>query len=229
MQTQGKLIVIDGTDGSGKATQTRLLVERLNQEGFEVETIAFPQYGKKSCGLVEEYLEGKYGGAEEIGPYRASIFYAVDRYDASFQIHAWLAEGKIVIADRYVGSNMGHQGGKISDPEERARYYEWNHQLEHGIFSLPKPDINFVLFVPVEISIKLAEHRNATEGNKHTLKKDIHEADHHHLSSAAQAYLDLTERFDTFERIDCVDENALLPPQTIHEKIWNRLFTLLEA
>ena len=229
MQTQGKLIVIDGTDGSGKATQTKLLVARLAKEGYDVETVAFPQYGKKSCGPVEEYLEGKYGSAEEIGPYRASVFYAVDRYDASHDIKKWLLEGKIVIADRYVGSNMGHQGGKILDTEERMRYFEWNYQLEHEIFSIPEPDINFVLYVPTEISIKLAQQRNATEGNKHDLKKDIHEADEQHLSAAAQAYLDLTDRFDSFECIHCVHEEALLPPQTIHENIWKRVLPLLKA
>ena len=112
MQKQtGKFIVIDGTDGSGKATQTELLVKRLAQAGYEVVMADFPQYGQKSAGLVEHYLNGKYGTALDVGPYRASIFYAADRYDASFQIRQWLKEGKIVISNRYVTANMAHQGG----------------------------------------------------------------------------------------------------------------------
>ncbi len=115
----GKFIVIDGTDGSGKGTQTEILVNRLRNLGHDVAMADFPQYGQVSAGLVEEYLNGNYGKAEEVGPYRASIFYACDRYDASFKIRKWLEEGKIVISNRYVTANMGHQGGKISSQKRR--------------------------------------------------------------------------------------------------------------
>ncbi|MBU4493296.1 MAG: thymidylate kinase, partial [Nanoarchaeota archaeon] len=107
---KGKFIVIAGTDGSGKATQIKILVKRLKDKGYEVEIADFPQYGKKSAALVEEYLNGKFGLAEEVGPYRASIFYACDRYAASFKIKEWLDEGKIVVSNRYVSANVGHQG-----------------------------------------------------------------------------------------------------------------------
>ena len=127
----GKFIVIDGTDGSGKATQTELLAEKLRYAGFDVALADFPQYGKKSAGPVEEYLNGKYGPAHEVGPYRGSIFYALDRYDASFEIKEWLKQGKIVISNRYVTANMGHQGGKIKDLEEKRRFYEWLYELEY--------------------------------------------------------------------------------------------------
>ena len=108
---KGKFIVIDGTDGSGKATQTKLLVKKLRKEKYKVKLADFPQYNKKSAGLVEEYLSGKYGTEKNVGPYVASIFYACDRYDASFKIRKWLKEGNIVISNRYVTANMGHQGG----------------------------------------------------------------------------------------------------------------------
>ncbi|HDH07740.1 MAG TPA: thymidylate kinase, partial [Candidatus Moranbacteria bacterium] len=143
----GKFIVIDGTDGSGKATQTKLLVERLKNDGHDVEIADFPQYGKKSAGLIEKYLNGKYGSAEEVGPYRASIFYACDRYDASFKIRKAVEEGKIVISNRYVTANMGHQGGKIKDPEERKKYFNWLYNLEYETFSIPRPDLNIILHV----------------------------------------------------------------------------------
>ena len=103
-QYSGKFVVIEGLDGSGKSTQSKLLTERLKKEGREVVTIDFPQYGTKSAGLVEEYLNGKYGTAEQVGPYRASVFYACDRYDASSKIKKWLSEGKIVVSDRYIVS-----------------------------------------------------------------------------------------------------------------------------
>ncbi len=119
---KGKLIVFEGIDGSGKSTQSKLFKRYLEKQGEEVIEISFPQYGKKSAGLIEEYLKGVYGSAEEVGPYRASIFFACDRYDASFQIKEWLEKGKIVIADRYVSSNAGHQGGKINNPQERTNF-----------------------------------------------------------------------------------------------------------
>ncbi len=105
---RGKLIVIDGTDGSGKATQTNLLVEKLKQKNYDVEIADFPQYGLRSSALVEDYLNGKFGTAKEVGPYRASIFYACDRYAASFKIKKWLEQRRIVICNRYVSANQGH-------------------------------------------------------------------------------------------------------------------------
>jgi dTMP kinase len=103
---KGKFIVIDGTDGSGKATQTELLVKRLEAEGYAVVMADFPRYGERSAMLVEDYLNGKFGSAQEVGPYRGSIFFACDRYAASFQIKQWLEEGKLIISNRYVSANM---------------------------------------------------------------------------------------------------------------------------
>jgi dTMP kinase len=229
MTYSGKLIVIDGTDGSGKATQTKRLIERLQSEGLTVKTTSFPRYGQKSCGLVEHYLEGHYGSAEEVGPYRGSIFYAVDRYAASFEIQQWLQEGHIVIIDRYVGSNMGHQGGKIRDRAEREAFYKWEMELEHELFGIPVPDVNLVLYVPVEISLELARMRNITEGNKHNLKTDIHEADEQHLRDAAEAYQHMTELFDTFTLVKCTQNNKLHDRDTIHEMVWQHIKPLVTS
>lgn len=166
---KGKFIVIDGTDGSGKATQMKLLVKELRKKGYKVEVFDFPQYGKKSAGLVEEYLNGKYGSAQDVGPYRGSIFYACDRYAASFKIRKFLEEGKIVISNRYVTANMGHQGGKIKNPKERKRYFNWLYDLEYRIFEIPKPDLNIILHVDAAIAQKLVDNkgvRNYIKGNK---------------------------------------------------------------
>src|SRR3989344_1407856 len=142
---RGKFIVIDGTDGSGKATQTNLLLEELKTSGYEVEMTDFPQYGTKSAGLIEEYLNGKYG---KVGPEAASIFYAIDRFDASFKVRQWLDEGKIVISNRYVTANAGHQGGKIDDYHDRVKFFRWLDNLEYKIFAIPKPDLNVILHMP---------------------------------------------------------------------------------
>lgn len=218
----GAFIVIDGTDGSGKATQSRLLVERLKNEGFEVVTFSFPQYSTKSAGPTEEYLAGKYGTAEEVGPYRGSFFYAIDRYDASFKILAALNEGKVVVSDRYVGSNLGHQGGKIHDASERQKFFKWDDDLEHNVFGIPRPDVNIVLHVPPEISQKLAD-----SSSKKGIAHDIHESNFQHLKDAETAYLEMTKLFPNFKLIECIENSEYLKPEQIHEKIWNLITPII--
>jgi len=214
--------MLEGTDGSGKSTQTNLLVERLKQEGHEVEQISFPQYGKPSAALVEDYLNGKFGSAEQVGPYRASILYAVDRFAASEQIRTWLSEDKIVIANRYVASNMGHQGGKIKNPVERQKYFDWNYDLEYTILGIPKPDVNIILHVTPEISQQLVDKKGDREYLKGK-KRDIHEDDLNHLADAEKAYLDIAKRYPEFTLIECIENSTMLSAEIIHEKIWTKI------
>ncbi len=222
---KGLFIMLEGTDGSGKTTQTELLMDRLKAEGHAVEQISFPQYGSKSAALVEDYLNGKFGTAEEVGPYRASIFYAVDRYAAKEQIKTWLNAGIIVIANRYVASNMGHQGGKIKDAAERQTYFDWNYNLEYTIFDIPKPDVNIILHVTPEISQQLVDKKDEREYLTDGKTRDIHEDDLNHLRDAEQAYLDIAKRFEEFSLIECVEHNAMLPPDEVHTRIWNSVST----
>ena len=206
---KGRFIVIDGADGSGKATQTKLLVNRLRQTGCQVAMADFPQYGAKSAGLVEEYLNGKYGPAKKVGPYRASIFYACDRYDASFKIKQWLKQGKIVIANRYVASNMAHQGGKIKNPLERKAYFDWLRELEYEIFAIPRPDLNIILHVDAQIAQKLIDskgHRDYING----AKIDMHEADLQHLRDAEMVYLELANNYPDFKLIKCTANGRIM-------------------
>jgi len=222
---KGKLIVIDGTDGSGKATQTKLLVERLKKEGKQVEYVDFPRHGLKSAALVDEYLNGKFGTAEEVGPYRASMFYAVDRYAASFEMKKWLAEGKIIVANRYVSANMGHQAGKIKDEKERDEFLKWLENLEFEIFGIPKPDINILLYMPPEIGQRLVDkkgHRDYVGG----IKKDIHEADIKHLKDAAEAYKYVAKKYDWIV-IDCAPKNKLKNIEEIQDILWNKIKELI--
>lgn len=211
--------MLDGIDGSGKSTQTELLVSHLKKEGYPVEMISFPQYGTKSAGPIEDYLNGLYGSAEEVGPYRASIFYAVDRYAAAPKIRKWLSESKMVIANRYVASNMGHQGGKIKDPVERKKFFEWNDNLEYNIFAIPRPDLNLILHVSAEIAQQLVDKKGERKyvGG---IKRDIHEDDLAHLKNAEEAYLEIARSFPNFVLVECVEDNQILPMEVIHEKIW---------
>jgi len=219
---QGYFIAVEGTDGSGKGNQSELLVNRLRQEGHEVEVISFPRYGEPSCALVEYYLNGKLGGLQDINPYRGSIFYAIDRYVASFKIRSWILENKIVICNRYVGSNMGHQGGKMKDMEERQKYFDWNYDLEYNIFGIPKPDINIVLHVTPEISQTLVDKKVSRE-YLNGKKRDIHEDDLNHLRNAEAAYLQMAKSFPEFRLVECVENAQLMSIEAIHSKIYSLL------
>lgn len=226
--SSGRFIVIEGLDGSGKATQTKLLYSRFKKEGGKVAKIDFPQYGTKSAGLVEEYLNGKYGSSEEVGPYRASIFYACDRYDSSFKLRKWIEEGKIIISDRYISSNIGHQGGKIENKKERKKYIKWLYDLEYNIFKIPKPDITFILKTSPSFSMKFSskiiekekkKKRESYLGNK---KRDIHEADKIHLTNTLSSYIWASKEFPKdFRVIECIENGQLLSIKEVHQKIWN--------
>ncbi|MDD4412141.1 MAG: thymidylate kinase [Patescibacteria group bacterium] len=220
----GKFIVIDGTDGSGKTTQLEILAEYLRGQGHQIETVDFPQYNTKAAGLVEEYLSGKYGSAQEVGPYRASIFYAADRYDASFKIKTWLNEGKIILANRYVSSNMGHQGGKILDSAERTKFFEWLYDLEYNLFVVPKPDASLILHVEAEIAQQLALKREREDWQGKI--KDIHEADLNHLKQAEKAYLEIS-KMPGFTLIECTENGNILDRPTIAKKIWQEVEKIL--
>lgn len=217
-----KFIVLDGTDGSGKTTQFELLASRLKKSGHNIETADFPQYGQKSAGLVEEYLNGKYGPAKEVGPYRASIFYALDRYDASFKIRKWLSQGKTVISNRYLASNMGHQGGKIKDKKKRKKYFDWVYDFEYNFFKIPKPDLNIILHVDAAIAQKLVDSKGE-RGYLNGAKRDLHEADLNHLRDAEQVYLEITKSFPDFTLIQCVKDNQIMTREKISELVWQEV------
>ncbi len=225
---KGKFFVIEGMDGSGKATQTKLLTEALKNKGYDVVEIDFPQYGKPSAALLETYLRGGYGSSEDVGPYRASIFYACDRYDLSFQMKKWLQEGKVIIADRYLASNIGHQGGKIiSDKEKWDKYVDWLHELEFNIFEIPKPDYTIVLKITPDLSMKHSNKIKDEEKKQKRIaylgddkKQDIHEADRNHLENTLKSYTAISERYpELYKIIDCQSGDEFLPIETIQQRI----------
>ena len=225
---KGKFFVLEGMDGSGKATQTKLLVEVLKSKGYQVEKIDFPQYSKASAGLIENYLKGMYGSSKDVGPYRASIFYACDRYDLSFQIRQWLKEGRVVIADRYLASNIGHQGGKlITNKKAWNKYIDWLHDLEYRIFTIPKPDYTFILKISPKLS--MAHSNKITDKEKQqkrvaylgdSKKQDIHEADKKHLANTLKSYVAISKKYPReYKIIECEKRGQFLPIPEIHNKI----------
>ncbi len=223
MLKTGKLIVIDGTDGSGKKTQTELLVHRLISEGYQVEKIDFPQYGKKSAGPTEEYLSGNFGTAAEVSPYQASVLYAVDRFSASFQIRKWLEEGKIVISDRYVSANMGHQAGKIDDLVERDRFLEWLEEFEYGLLKIPRPDVQIFLYLDSEISRNLALKVEKPNMDK---TKDIHENDADHMRKASEAFRYVAEKYGWIQ-LACAEQGEMKTREAIAEELYEQVHLLL--
>lgn len=211
---------MEGTDGSGKTTQFRKLVSGLRHNGYKVTTFDFPQYNKPSSYFVKEYLNGRYGGWREVGPYKASIFYALDRFGAGAEIRSQLRRGKIVVSNRYVPSNMGHQGAKIKNCAERRKFFRWLYEFEYGLLDIPKPDLVLILHVPSKIAQKLVDKKGAREyvGG---VRRDVHEADIKHLRRAEETYLDMAKIFPRdFKLIECVENGKLLSPDKIHELVW---------
>ncbi|OGL66714.1 hypothetical protein A2856_03035 [Candidatus Uhrbacteria bacterium RIFCSPHIGHO2_01_FULL_63_20] len=215
-----RFIVIDGTDGAGKKTQTELLIARMRREGLPVHSISFPRYGKPSAYFVEKFLRGGFGPASDSFGKRASIFYALDRFDAAPEIRQAMMAGTHVVTDRYVASNMGHQGSYIKDRAERDAYFAWNDELEHEIMGIPRPDLNLVLHVPADIAIELKRQAGAKDGKTGL---DIVESDIEYLRNGEECYLDMAARFPRFRLIECMDGDRLLSKEEVHELIWKNV------
>lgn len=217
---RGKLIVVAGTDGSGKRTQTEMLVARLRGEGFAAETVSFPQYEASFFGkMVGQYLRGEFGPSESVHPQLASVVFALDRWEAKGRLEQWLADGRVVVADRYTSANAGHQAIKIADPEERRRFIEWVEEMEHGTLGLPRPHLTVFLHVPWRIAQGLVDRKSAREYLRGA-DRDIHEADEGHMARAEAAYLEQARRSADWVAVECCEEGRILPREAIAEKVW---------
>lgn len=218
---KGKIIVIEGTDCSGKETQTSLLVQRLAKEGRKVERLSFPSYDTLTGRIVGgAYLGKKYigegyfpEGAANVDPKVASLYYAADRRYSRDKIIDLVNKGYTVVIDRYVESNMGHQGGKIFDKEERLKLYEDLANLEYGFLELPKPDLTIFLYMPYKKVAELKSGRSEPG--------DQHESSMLHIRNAEAAYLELAE-LHSYKKVTCVlKDNKLRDIMDIHEEIYN--------
>jgi dTMP kinase len=228
LDKKGKLIVIDGSDGSGKATQTKMLVERLKSERVKVETLDFPRYEKNLMGkLIGESILGDHGDFLHLDPYITSVLYAADRFESRDKIQKWLSEGRTVVLDRYVSANQIHQGGKIKNPQKRRAFLEWLDRLEYGVFGLPKPNLTIYLYMPLEHSMKLLKDKYAKEKKGSYLKKgkkDTVENDKHYLMNARKSADYLMKHHKGWHKINCATRKGIRPREEIHEE----LFQLLE-
>ncbi len=219
---KGKLIVIDGTDGSGKATQVAKLKKRLLDEGIKIESLDFPQYDNNFFGkLIGKGLSGELGNWVGLDPKIASVIYAADRFESSHKINEWLNAGKTVVLDRYVSSNQIHQGGKISDETERHEFIQWLDKMEHDVFGISRPDIILYLNVPLEITQQLL----VTKGNKESKKYlkgrgDQHENDPEHLENAKQSGLKMIAENNNWQKIECTANEEMLSIDEIHTRIY---------
>ena len=213
----GKLYVIEGVDGSGKATQTELLYQALLAEGKPVRKVSFPDYDSPSSSLIKMYLNGEFGtDPQSVNAFATSVFFAVDRF-ASFRKdwQEFYENGGIIIADRYVTSNLVHQAGKISDAAEKERYIQWLSDLEYNIFGLPKPDCVIFLDMPPAYSLKLRQQRNEL---KQGLTADIQEADQTYLQNAYKNAIGIAKHQE-WHTISCVADDKIRTIEDIHAEI----------
>jgi len=221
---QGKLIVIDGADGSGKATQSRRLVERLSEEGYRAELLDFPRYNDNVFGrLLRECLDGKRGDFMSIDARIASVLYAADRYESRSHIQEWLREGKVVVLDRYVSANMMHQGAKIHDADEAAEFLGWLDHMEHTVFGLPRPDAIFYLEVPYAVRRALME-RDTTR-----VSIDVAEVNHEHQIACEKRAKNIVAEGNAWRLISCVSGEDIRSKEEIHEEIFSHVRNLLGA
>ena len=219
---KGRLIVLDGIDGSGKATQTRLLEKRLKKEGVKVKTIDFPQYQKNFFGrLIGEALCGELGDFIGVNPRIASVLYAADRLESSKQIVKWIDEGYIILADRYVSANQIHQGGKIDNAKKRNEFLAWLDTMEHKIFGIPRPDIVVYLDVPFEVSSMWLK-KKITQRKKEYLngRKDVAEDNLAHLKNSRNSALYLAKQQKNWEKIVCCKGVTCMIPEEVHERVY---------
>ena len=222
---RGKLILIEGTDSSGKQTQAELLVKRLNENGKPSIMLSFPMYdtptGKIIAGpyLGRQAVGGSWfsEGATNVEAKVASLYYAADRLYNVNKINEPLKKGINVILDRYTASNMAHQGGKIEKSEERYEIYRWLNDFEYGILELPRPDYSILLHMPYEYALELREKRGTF---------DEHEISESHLRNAEAAYLEIADLYD-FDVNECVEDNNIRSIENISDELYNVVISKL--
>ena len=212
---KGKLIVLEGIDGSGKATQSALLEKKLKAEGKEVMHISFPDYDSDSSALVKMYLAGQFGkDPGDVNPYAASLFYAVDRF-ASYRTKwkDFYEKGGIVIADRYTTSNMVHQMTKYEEEKERKDFLSWLEKTEYEELELPRPDLVILLDIPLSISENLVKERAKQGGTM-----DIHEQHLDYLKKCHDAYQELVTMYG-WQKIACAKDGGLRSMEDIAAEV----------
>ncbi|MEI6533070.1 MAG: thymidylate kinase [Candidatus Roizmanbacteria bacterium] len=215
MKNGGKLIVIDGGDGSGKTVQAKSLIKHLESLKIPVKYVDFPQYDQFYGKIIKRFLNGEFGKLEEVSPYLSSIPYALDRASIRDELITFLNTGGYVIANRYATSNLAHQTAKIKSVVEKEKYINWSEEFEYNRLGIPREDIVIYLHVPWKISVQLTD----TRAERKNIQKDIAESNHTHMEITEATYLNLTERFLHWNKISCTEQGKLLSKKAIHEKV----------
>lgn len=228
---RGKFIVIDGTDGSGKATQTALLVDLLKKKKVKVKKIDFPRYSDNFFGeLIGDALAGNYGDFIAVDPHIASVLYAADRWESSKQIEQWLKSGYTVIADRYVSSNQIHQGGKIVDEKKRIEFLNWLDTMEHKVFKIPRPDAIIYLHLTVQQSLALLAGKDLSKKKMYLRgRKDLAENNPEHLAASRTSAISIVKRNNKWIQIECAtDQGDIKTKEQIHDLVFEKVKRIIK-
>jgi dTMP kinase len=229
-KNKGKLIVIDGTDGSGKATQVALLSARLKKEGYTVKNVDFPEYYENFFGkFIGHCLSEQYYNFVKVHPKIASVLYAADRFESKDKMTQWLSKGYIIIANRYVSANQIHQGGKIKSAVKRQAFIEWLDEMEYKVFKIPRPNVVFYLELPIDIVKKLINERNKAAARTYLgNKKDVHEKDIDFLINSRNSALWLAKTQKNYVKIECAQKKEILSREVIHEMVYEKVKKILK-
>lgn len=217
MIKKGKLVVIEGTDGSGKTTQLKLLIDYLKRTRVNYQTFDFPQYEKTFFGkFVGRFLNGEFGHFSRINPYLAMFPFAGDRWQVKDQLWKAVNKGKLVLCNRYSPSDV-YQAVKVK-PKDQHQFLSWIDELEHEVFGIPRPDLVIVLYVPVHFAQELIakKKKRAYLNGK---SKDQHEEDIKYLEKVERMYLLMIKRYKNWVKVDCVENGKIISPELIHQKI----------
>jgi dTMP kinase len=227
---KGKFIVIDGTDGSGKATQVALLSKHLKKEGHIVKDVDFPEYYNNFFGkFIGHCLSEQYYNFVKVHPKIASVLYAADRFESKDKIEEWLKKGYIVIANRYVSANQIHQGGKIKSSQKRQAFIEWLDEMEYKVFKIPRPDVVFYLDMPVALSRRLMTERNKSQSRAYlNKKKDLVEQDMEYIENSHKSALWLSKTQKNYVKIECSKKGQVLPREAVHEMVYENVKRVLK-
>ncbi len=217
MAARGKFIVLEGIDGSGKRTQLEMLAKAFQARGVACTQVGFPNYQGFFGKLVAQFLNGEFGPLQAVDPHFSALLYAGDRLESKPAIEAALASGKTVLADRYIGSNLAHQGARVP-PEKREAFLAWLKRLEYEIYALPPEDLVIYLRLPVAQAHRLVAQKGARDYTARL--RDIQEADVAHLEAASQVYDQLSQQRG-WARVECCDAHgtALRSPESIHKEV----------
>ncbi|MFH0773387.1 MAG: nucleoside 2-deoxyribosyltransferase [bacterium] len=213
---KGKLIVIDGGDGSGKTTQAELLVKYLKSQKMPVKYMDFPQYYKSFHGkTVTKFLKGDFGKIDEVSPYLSSLAYALDRASVKREMDDFLTQGGYIVANRYATSNMAHQAAKCKTEKERGEFLKWIYELEYKVHKIPKENLVIYLHVPYQYAAELMRKRSLQKG----VEQDIAEKSLDHQKNSEEMYLMLAKKHKHWKMVECVENGKLLSREVIFEKI----------